>query len=155
LSFIQNKGSSGERRGELINKQEMLKYLLVGGVTTFVNWSVYALTVEIARQSIIFGNTVSWAVAASFAFIVNKIWVFNSRSWKKTVLVIEAGSFFGTRFVSSIIEIAGVPLLISLGLDYPLFGVKGFTAKVSVGIIVTILNYIFSKFFVFRPRKGQ
>jgi len=142
-----------ERVIYIINKQETTKYILFGGATTLVNWCVYALTVEVAGLSIIFGNTVSWAVAVLFAFITNKIWVFTSRSWKRSILLLEVVSFFGARIVTSIIEIGGVPLLISLGLDQPLFGIKGFTAKAAVGIIVIVLNYILSKYFVFRQQK--
>ena len=119
-----------------------------------VNWCVYALSVELAGLPIIAGNTLSWAAAASFAFIVNKIWVFNSRSWKKSLLLAEAAAFFSARALSSVIEIAGVPLLISLGLNQPLLGIKGFTAKAAVGVFVVVLNYIFSKYFVFRKRGG-
>jgi len=106
--------------------------------------------VEFTGSSITIGNTVAWVAAVLFAFVTNKIWVFNSRSWENPVVLREAGSFFAARIASAIMEIGGVPLLFSLGLNYPLFGIKGFAAKLVVSIIVVVSNYFFSKFFVFR-----
>ena len=48
---------------------------------------------------------------------------------------------------------AGVPLLVRLGLSQTIFGVEGMLAKVLVSVIVVILNYVFSKLIIFREKK--
>ena len=65
----------------------------------------------------------------------------------------EGGTFLGARAVSGMIELIGVPALYHLWFDYPLFGIEGFAAKVTVSVIVIILNYLFSKFVIFRRKK--
>jgi len=131
---------------------ELIRYLVVGGLTTFVNWVVYALGVGLAGLPIAAGNTLAWLVAVLFAYGTNKIWVFKSRSWKLSLVLHESGLFFSGRIVTGLIEIVGVPLLVFLGLDQPAFGVEGFIAKAAVSIVVTILNYVLSKVFVFRKK---
>lgn len=134
------------------NHREILLYLFFGGSTTFVNWFVYALAVECAGFSINTGNVIAWIAAVIFAFITNKIFVFQSREWRLRTIFREAGSFLGARIISGLVELAGVPLLFALGLDYPLFGIRGFAAKLLVSVVIIVLNYIFSKLFVFKNR---
>lgn len=135
--------------------REMILYLFFGGATTLVNWVVYALLVRLAGRSITVGNLVAWVAAVVFAFVTNKIWVFESPSWQSSRVVREALAFLGSRMASGVVEIVGVPLLVSLGLHYPLFGIQGFAAKVIISVVVIILNYIFSKLFVFRKAKDK
>jgi len=133
----------------------VVNYLFFGGATTFVNWFVYGVAVRFAGLSITTGNLIAWIAAVIFAFVTNKIWVFESRSWQPTLVLREGGAFLGARIISGIAEIAGVPFLYRLGLDYPLLGIDGFAAKVSVSVIVIIANYIFSKLFIFRKGKND
>jgi len=132
---------------------EMANYLFFGAATTFVNWCVYGLAVRFAGFSITVGNVIAWVVAVVFAFITNKIWVFESRSWQPLLVLREGSAFLGARILSGFVEIVGVPLLYRIGLDYPFFGIEGFAAKVVVSVIVIVLNYIFSKLIIFRREK--
>ena len=61
-------------------------------------------------------------------------------------------NFFGARIATGVIEIGGLPLLYYIGVKQSLFGVEGFLAKILVSIIVVILNYVFSKIFVFNKK---
>jgi uncharacterized membrane protein YfhO/putative flippase GtrA len=133
--------------------REMVNYLFFGVATTFVNWCVYGLAVRFAGFSVTVGNVIAWVVAVVFAFTANKVWVFESRSWQPLLVLREGSAFLGARILSGLVEIAGVPLLYRIGLDYPLLGIEGFAAKVSVSVIVIVLNYIFSKLVIFRREK--
>ena len=101
--------------------KEIINYLLFGGMTT----------------------------AVLFAFVTNKLFVFESKTWQPATALREFVSFIGARLATGVIEWFGVPYFSTHGLTHPLFGVKGLLAKVVVSIVVIILNYIFSKFLVF------
>ncbi len=131
---------------------EIINYLIFGGATTVINWISYALTVGVMGMAVTPGNIISWLVAVIFAFVTNKLWVFQSRSWAWPLWLKEAGAFFGSRIFTGLVELFGLPLLIKLGLDMPLFGIDGFAAKLVVSVVVIILNYILSKFLAFRKK---
>ena len=145
--------------------REIISYLFWGVLTTVESWvsySLFALLFKSDAKIILFGlsvsltvgaaNILSWIFAVLFAFVTNKIFVFSSRSWKSSVLWPELWKFVSARLVTGIIEIIAVPLLEGLGLDQQIFGIEGIFAKIIVSIIVVVLNYVFSKLFVFRSR---
>ena len=130
--------------------KEILLYLLFGVATTAVNFAVYSVAVELLHWDLTLGNAVAWLCAVIFAFITNKLLVFNSRSFRCLTLLKEGLSFFGARAASGVIEVVVPPWLYGLGLTADLFGIKGITAKLLVSVIVIVLNYIFSKWWTFR-----
>ena len=132
--------------------REIISYLFFGGATTVVSWATYALFVGALGMAVTPGNILSWVCAVTFAFVTNKLWVFQSRSWAWPLWLKEAAAFFGGRVFSGLVELFGLPLLIKLGLDQPLFGIEGFAAKLVVTVVVIILNYILSKFIAFRKK---
>jgi putative flippase GtrA len=128
-------------------------YLIFGVSTTLVNWIVYTLLVSVANADVTISNAMAWVAAVIFAYITNKLYVFESKSWKISVIVREAISFFGARVASGVFEIFLPALLMKLGLDQAFFGIEGFAAKLVVSVLVIVLNYIFSKLFVFKKKK--
>ena len=146
--------------------REIISYLFWGVLTTVVSWGTYSLfeilfstNAKIALFSleisvaVVSANVLSWICAVLFAFITNKIFVFRSRSWKRKIFWPELWKFVSARLATGIIEIIAVPLLESLGLDQQIFGIEGILAKIIVSVVVVILNYIFSKLFVFKGAK--
>ena len=145
-----------------IFNKEMILYLLMGVLTTLVNWLVHAVLVGpmsalIKNQDVALTVTTFIAVVASvlFAFFTNKIFVFESKSWEAKVFWREFISFILARALTGILEIFGVPLLVRLGLDQEIFGIKAMVAKVAVSVIVIVANYIFSKLFIFKKKETQ
>ena len=134
---------------------EIIRYLLMGGLTTVVSWGTYALFARNLGMGITVSNILSWICAVIFAYLTNKVWVFHSYSWKIGFILREAVLFVSARLVTGVIEMAGVPLLVKAGLNQKLFGVKGILAKVAVSILVVILNYVFSKLIIFRKKERQ
>ncbi len=139
----------------LIRYREIVSYLFFGGLSTVVSWGTYALFVGGLGLGINTGNALSWLCAVTFAFVTNKLWVFQSKSWQWPFWIREAGAFFAGRIFSGLVELGGLPLLMKLGMDQTLFGVEGFAAKVTISIVVIILNYFLSKFLVFRKHKDS
>ena len=143
-----------EKLKNLIAKyKEIIMYLIFGVLTTVVSLVSYSLFVELLPLGITAASAFSWVIAVSFAFITNKLFVFESRSREVKTVLREALSFFAARIVSGVVEIFLPELLFSVGLDFSLFGVKGLVAKLIVNIIVIIMNYIFSKLFVFKKSR--
>ena len=140
---------------ELYEKyREIINYLIFGGLTTVVSLLTYALFVDLCGLGVVVGKVLSWICAVTFAFITNKLWVFSSKSMDGKTLLREAAGFFGSRVATGVVEIGGLPLLMKAGLDQAWFGVEGFAANVAVTVIVVILNYVLSKFLVFRKKEN-
>lgn len=133
--------------------KEPISYLFFGGLTTVVSWITYALFAGLLALGVTPSNVLSWVCAVTFAFVTNKLWVFDSRSWAWPGWLKEAATFVAGRLFSGAVELGGLPLLMWLGLDQALFGIEGFAAKVAISVVVIILNYFLSKFLVFRKKK--
>lgn len=146
-----------------IKYREIISYLFWGVMTTVVSWVTYSLLISLfgtETEISVFGfsvslnvalaNLLSWLCAVLFAFVTNKLFVFRSRSWKFEVLWPELWKFISARIVTGVIEIIAVPALVAIGLDQEIFGIAGSWAKVIVSVAVVILNYVFSKLFVFK-----
>ena len=132
--------------------KEQIMYLIFGVLTTVVNWSVYISMVSIMKININLANTIAWFIAVVFAYLTNKIFVFIRKEWKLKVVIPEICMFFGSRMFSGIIEIAGFPLLYTMGMNQKLFGFDGFIAKALVSVVVVIVNYILGKLYVFKEK---
>ena len=128
-------------------------YLFWGIMTTLVSWATYGFFVKVlppGSNAIPMSNAFSWICAVLFAFVTNKLWVFRSRNLSFHVVFAEFWKFTASRLATGALEMIGVPLLVSFGLDQKIFGIDGMFAKVIISIVVVILNYIFSKFIAFK-----
>ena len=137
-----------------IKYKEIIMYLIFGVATTGVNWIVYAVAVKVGMNMNL-SNCLAWLLAVVFAFITNKIFVFESKNMNVQVLFMEFIKFIAARVATGVIEIGGLPVLYSLGIKQSLFGIDGFAAKILVSVIVVILNYVFSKLFIFKNQKDK
>ncbi len=139
---------------ELFKKyKEIIMYLIFGVATTLVNFVAYTVFIEVLNVEMTVSNAVAWVIAVAFAFVTNKLFVFESKAKGLGTALKEAVSFVGSRAVSGAIEIFLPTGLYAIGLNFDLFGIKGFVAKAAVSIIVIVLNYVFSKLFVFRKKR--
>ncbi len=141
---------------------EFIMYMVFGAGTTVVSWVSFALftvivpTFSFCRITVdhtISANILSWVCAVLFAYITNKLWVFDSKSWNLRLVFKEFGLFVSSRLATGVIEWVGLPLLIKVGVNQTILGFEGMLAKILVSIIVIILNYIFSKLFIFKRKK--
>lgn len=137
--------------------KQPIDYLFWGGMTTLVSWGSYSLFVlslqsqALSDSALVFwANCGSWVCAVLFAFVTNKLWVFNSKSWAGQVVLGEFTKFTSSRLVTGAFEMIAVPGLVALGLNQSILGIEGMVSKVLVSVIVVILNYIASKLFVFK-----
>ncbi len=120
---------------------ELISYVFFGVLTTIVNFITYFLFQRVFGINYLISNIIAWFVSVLFAYITNRIWVFES---KDDNIIKEALLFYGGRVFSGAIDTALMYVLISILMTGDLF------AKIVVQVVVTILNYVFSKFLVFK-----
>lgn len=141
--------------------KEVILYLIFGVLTTLVSLlSFWLFELALGKDLYLLTNVFSWVLAVIFAFVTNKLFVFESKSWKCNVLVKEIPEFLLARVFSLVIEELGLILFIeALSFDEISKSILGFNitgefiAKIIMAIIVIILNYFFSKFIIFNKAK--
>ena len=141
-----------------IKYKEIITYIIFGVLTTVVNFFAFWLFTKIFGENLyLVNNAIAWVVGVVFAYVTNKLFVFESKSWNLKLITKEITGFLGARIFSFLIEEGGMFLFISgLGLgekslellDFTITG--QFIVKILLAIIVVVLNYVFSKFFIFK-----
>ncbi len=126
----------------------VILYLFFGGCTTLVNMGVYALCYQVLGVANVPSVIAAWLLAVIFAFITNKLWVFDSKSWDRETVKHEAGSFLAARVATGVLDV----LIMYLAVD--VMGWNGTVWKLISNIVVVILNYIASKLFTFRKKEA-
>ena len=127
-----------------IKYKEIVLYIIVGGLTTVVNFVIYFLLTKLLGVNYLISNCLAWIGAVIFAFFTNKFYVFESK--KKNNIIKEFVLFTGTRLFSFLIE----TLLLFIGVE--LIKLDDGIVKILVAIIVVILNYFFTKF-IFKKKE--
>lgn len=157
IHSIFSKFIKSEKLMEIIRKvisKEVFSYLFFGVMTTVVN--LITLAVFNKFVDIMISNVIAWLAAVIFAFVTNKLFVFESKSWKLNVLAKEIPSFTGARLLTLGIEEVGLLVMIKwLHLDVSLtIGPVGgeYIVKAILAVIVVLLNYVFSKLIIFRKK---
>lgn len=128
-----------------INYKEIFSYLFFGVLTTLVNIITYYLFKQYLNINYQSANIIAWIISVTFAFITNKIFVFISiNSLKKTIK--EMFSFYGFRLLSLGFDITIMFVAISV------LNINDLVSKVISNIVVIIINYLFSKIFIFKKK---
>lgn len=149
---------------KLFNKyKELISYVFFGVLATVVNLVSFKIfDAFLGEHLYLITNVVSWLITVIFAYFTNKLWVFESKSWKASVVVKELIGFFGARIFSLVVEEAGLWLMIDIchmgdiSWDIFTFSLSGnMIAKIIMQVVVVILNYVFSKLVIFKHKKDD
>lgn len=126
--------------------KELVNYVIFGVLTTLVNYIVYFLCLDLLGWHYLVVNVLAWIISVLFAYITNRIWVFESKAkgWR---ILKEILLFFASRLTS----LGAETLLLFLMVDTA--GMDKNISKLIVGVAVIIINYILSKLIVFRKNK--
>ena len=128
--------------------KEIINYLIIGGLTTVVSLAtfyivrIFFLTND-TQLDIQISNIISWIFAVLFAFITNKKYVFESKT-TGTKKIKEMIKFYLSRLTTLIIDMVTMWILTA-----PL-NINDKVSKIIVQFIIVVLNYVFSKLFVFK-----
>ena len=135
---------------KLVVNRETITYGIAGVSTTIVNFVAYHLFCNIMHIENLIANAIAWVIAVAFAYVVNARWVFQDKQEDAASESKKVVKFFGARIVTFGVEELGMFILVDL--------LKGnnLIMKAIVAVLVIILNYIFSKLFVFtKKNKGE
>lgn len=162
--------------GKLVDKfftREIITYIIFGVLTTAVNLVTFYIFKKIfisigwegvfnkllgsagwdkalellgSGTDYLDATVIAWTVAVIFAFVTNKLIVFESKSWKPAFAGKEFVGFIGARLFSLLVELVFMFVMVTL-LKW-----NDFVAKFIVQVIVVILNYVFSKLLIFKNK---
>ena len=128
--------------------KEIINYLVFGGLATVVNFVTYFIVARLIGIDKVLSSGISWFFSVLFAYITNKLFVFESKTDGIKAILIEMGSFFLARIVSGILcDVGTFALMVNV------FNINDLFAKVVTQIMVVIVNYVFSKLIIFRKKK--
>ena len=125
---------------------EMLSYIFFGICTTVVNIVVFQACTALLHWNWAVSNVLAWILSVLFAFVTNKLFVFQSKKSGSKRFIWEAVTFFAARVLSLGIDMAGMWLLLDC------LNVNSLLSKILMNVVVIIVNYILSKFIIFRKK---
>lgn len=126
--------------------RETVSYLFWGGMTTLVNYTTYFLLTQRFDVYYAYANAIAWTVSVLFAYFSNKLFVFRSREWGWKALR-ELWQMGAARIFSGLLEM-GTLILFVEALHFP----DG-PVKIVVSVVVVVINYVLSKWIIFKPKQ--
>lgn len=130
----------------LIKYRELISYVFFGAITTFINIATYYVCFNLLAISNVPSNIIAWIFSVLFAFVTNKLWVFESKSWKLSVLIKEFSYFISVRLLTGFVDTS----IMYVGVD--LLNYDGLLVKILSNLIVLISNFIGSKYLIFKKK---
>lgn len=124
--------------------KEQILYIVFGVLTTVVNIVVFALCSEVMTLDTYVSNFIAWVLSVAFAYITNKIFVFESKTSEAKELFKEIVSFTGARVLTLGIDM----VLMFIGVD--VLHINQLIVKVLANVVVIVSNYVLSKLFIFK-----
>lgn len=124
--------------------KQIIFYLVFGALTTLVNIITYFICTKLLGMEYLVSSFIAWLFAVIFAYITNKVYVFNSTGSKN--IVWEFLAFVGCRLFSGSLDLSMMYIMVDL------LYINDLVAKVIANVVVIVLNYIFGKLLFLRMR---
>lgn len=137
-------------KGLYLQYKEVINYLVFGVLATIVNFVSYYLFAKILGVDEVISSGLSWFCSVLFAYITNKLFVFESKTKTIKAFFIEMITFFGARVLSGILCDVG-----TFALMVKVFHINDVFSKIVTQVMVVIVNYVFSKFFIFNNKNDE
>ena len=125
----------------------LIRYGIFGVLTTVINIAIYSLCYERLGIGNLVSNAIAWVISVLVAYITNKLWVFDSRTFELSVVFREMISFFGCRIATGLVDMA----IMYVTVDVMAWNASAM--KCISNVIVIVLNYVASKLLIFRRRE--
>jgi len=123
--------------------RQPIVYLINGGLTTAVNFVVYIVLKRVLGINVLVANTIAWIISVIYAFVTNKKIVFRDNQGVLKQFIM----FAGLRIISYILEELSLFVFV-VQLEF-----NDITVKIIVSVLIVIINYIFSKFIIFKKNE--
>lgn len=124
--------------------REKIMYLIFGVLTTLVSLFSYRLLTSVVLLHYLSATVISWIIAVFFAFVTNKLFVFNSDARDSKSILMEGASFFFFRLISLFLDLGIMFVMVEL------LGINDMAAKLFATVVIVTANYFASKFFIFK-----
>lgn len=129
------------------NIWEVFSYLFFGGCTFSVNFITYLFFKNLLHFNYFIANLIAWILSVFFAYITNKLYVFESRGKNFAQNIKELFLFFAVRILTLGFDMG------SLSFCFEVLKTSDFIAKFISQFIVILSNYIFSKLIIFKTSR--
>ncbi len=126
--------------------KEVIFYGIFGVLTTVVNVATFYVLTHFCHLEENISNVIAIILAVIFAYITNRKLVFNSTASTAKEIIIEIFKFFAARFFTMLVEFFGFMLLFNA------MHIPNMISKLTITILVIILNFFLSKFFAFKNK---
>lgn len=126
--------------------REIILYLVAGVLTTIVNIISYHTFCNIIGIESLISNGIAWVLSVLFAYVANDRFVFVQEKMTKQQEFKKFIKFITARLFSFGVDEAGMFLFVEIVF------IHNIIAKIIMNVIVVILNYIFSKVFIFKNK---
>ena len=126
--------------------KSFIAYAVYGVFTTIVNILTYNYCYYRVGINNTISNIIAWVLAVTFAFLTNKAWVFESRSWKWGILRREIPAFITCRLATGVMDLVIMYICVDV-MEW-----HAMLMKILSNILVILLNYVFSKLVIFKKK---
>ena len=126
--------------------KEVILYLVFGGLTTLTNIGAYALFARVFHMNLMAANGLALALSILFAYVTNKLFVFESKTDSWGAVLQEFASFMACRLATAVLDMFLMYITVSVA------GLYDLLMKVIVNIIVIVLNFVFSKLIICKKK---
>jgi putative flippase GtrA len=124
--------------------KDVILYLVFGVFTTVVNIVSYWVCAHVFGMSVMASTVIAWALAVFFAYITNRTMVFHSSATEKGEILKEIGSFFACRLGTGVVDWVIMFVFVNV------LHFNDMIVKIAANFIVIVLNYVLSKFVIFK-----
>ena len=143
IKLLENYIDSSDNTAWYHKYKEVLLYLFFGGCTTLVN-IISFMIIRLFGLEIYLSNGLAWFISVVFAFVTNKLFVFESKGIGLKKSIKECLYFFACRLLSLVFDMGLMYLMIDI------LNINELVSKIVSNIFVIIINYVFSKMIIFK-----
>lgn len=124
--------------------KEIISYIVFGGFTTVINFIIYLVCTRIFTMDKMLSTAIAWFFSVLFAYITNKLFVFNAKTDTFYKTIAECAKFFAGRLSTGLLDEAFI-LVFAEMLHF-----NDILVKMITTVIVIVANYVISKLYIFK-----
>lgn len=129
--------------------KEIINYLIFGVLTTLVNYISYLILAKACNVDYMVSTVIAQIISILFAYVTNKLFVFQTKGLSKKEFFKEMFSFFGFRILSLFLDMGFMYIFVDV------LHLNDVIMKLVSNVLIVIANYIFSKVFIFKKKTKE